>query len=139
MQWKSSNSFRLVLNGGLGNQLFGYAAGKSIERETGLVCNFIRPGAGDRSYELDNFGVRAKAGNSIRFHPLSKTLMYRLANKFDPDKFRFHETSFTFDHRFYANPAGKTLFGYFQSYRYLENIKSELLNLPSCHVPFSRN
>jgi len=139
MRWKSPDSFQLVLNGGLGNQLFGYAAGKSIEKETGLVCNFIRPGSGDRSYELDNFAITAKAENSITFHPLSRILMNRFRNWFDPNKFRYHETSFPFDHRFYVNPAGKTLFGYFQSYRYFENIKSELLDLPNLHIPFSRN
>lgn len=134
--WKrSSNSFELVLNGGLGNQLFGYAAGKSIEEETGLVCNFIRPGSGDRGYELHNFHIEAKPGSPMKSIPLRRSLINRL----NPNRFRFCETSFTFDPRFYVNPAGKTLYGYFQSYRYFENIKMKMLNLPDSHIPFSRN
>jgi hypothetical protein len=137
MQRNSSDSFQLVLNGGLGNQLFGYAAGKSIEKETGLVCKFIKPGSGDRAYELDNFGINAKPGSSTKSPPLGRSLMNRLINKLNANEFRYRETSFTFDRRFYTDPAGKTLYGYFQSYRYFENIKSQIFDLPNLHVPFS--
>ena len=139
MPRKSADSFQLVLNGGLGNQLFGYAAGKSIQEATGLVCNFIRPGSGDRSYELHNFGVDAKPAGAIKSYPLGRSLINKLVNKFNANEFRYRETSFAFDHRFYDDPAGRTLYGYFQSYRYFENIKSRLLHLPSLHVPFSRD
>ena len=139
MMKKSSDSFELVLNGGLGNQLFGYAAGKSIEAETGLVCEFIRPSSGDRDYELHNFGINAKLGNPIKSYPLTRNLVNRIVNRVNPGKFRFRESSFTFDPRFYDEPAGKTLYGYFQSYRYFENIKTQMLNLPDLHIPFSRD
>jgi len=139
MRKKILDSFDLVLNGGLGNQLFGYAAGKSIEEKTGLVCNFIRPGSGDRPYELHNFGIDAMVGSSIMSHPLNRTLMNRFVNRLNPSKFRFFETSFAFDPRFYDDPAGKTLYGYFQSYRYFENIKDQMLNLPNLHIAFSRD
>lgn len=139
MRRKSSDSFQLVLNGGLGNQLFGYAAGKSIEEETGLICKFIRPGSGDRNYELHNFGIDAMPASVTNSPRLSRTLMSRLINKLNANKFRYRETSFTFDRRFYSDPAGKTLYGYFQSYRYIENIKSQILNLPNLHVAFSRD
>jgi hypothetical protein len=109
MRRKSSDSFQLVLNGGLGNQLFGYAAGKSIEEETGLVCEFIKPGAGDRSYELHNFGIDALPASLTKSPPLGRTLMNRLINKLHSNKFRYRETSFTFDRRFYSDPSGKTL------------------------------
>ena len=85
---KSSDSFELVLNGGLGNQLFGYAAGKSIEAETGLVCEFIRPSSGDRDYELHNFGINAKLGNPIKSYPLTRNLVNRFVNRVNPGKFR---------------------------------------------------
>lgn len=138
--WKKSlESFELVLNGGLGNQLFGYAAGKSIEAETGLVCDFIRTSSGDRDYELHNFGIDAKQGNPMKSHPLSRSLVTRFVNRLNPGKFRFHESSFTFDPRFYDNPAGKTLYGYFQSYRYSQKIKAQLLDLPNLHLSFSRD
>lgn len=137
MSRRSVDSFELVLNGGLGNQLFGYAAGKSIERATGLNCRFISPSLGDRKYELHNFGVKAEFRNPLQTHPLSRNLRNRILNRLRPDVFRFYEKSFAFDSRFYDDPAGKTLYGYFQSYRYLENIKDNLLNLPDLHIPFS--
>ncbi len=133
-----SGSFELVLNGGLGNQLFGYAAGKSIEKETGLSCKFIRPASGDRSYELHNFGIEAESMSPLRSHPLNRKLTNRFMNRVRPNVFRFCESSFRFDARFYHHPSGETLYGYFQSYRYLENIKDQLLKLADSHVPFSK-
>lgn len=134
---KKSGSFELVLNGGLGNQLFGYSAGKSVEAATGLQCRFIGPSKNDRKFELDNFGIECFSETASNMNPFSRNLPNRIFNKLFPSIFRFSETSFRFDPRFYINPEGQTLRGYFQSYLYLKNVEAELLTLPSRHLPFS--
>jgi len=137
MRNKILGSFELVLNGGLGNQLFGYAAGKSIEAATGLRCHFIGPSKYDRPFELHNFGIECFSQTASHVNPFSRKLSQRILNKLVPDSFRYAETSFRFDQRFYENPEGQTLRGYFQSHLYLKNIESELLSLPNRHLPFS--
>jgi hypothetical protein len=121
----------------MGNQLFGYAAGRSIEVATGLQCRFLAPSRGDREYELHNFGIECASETPITQNPFTRKITNRIKNRFFPGTFRFSETSFRFDRRFYQNPEGKTLRGYFQSYLYLQNIESELLNLPARHVKYS--
>lgn len=138
MSIQGSGSFQLVLNGGLGNQLFGFAAGKSIEAATGLTCRFIAPGKNDRKLELDNFGILCISEAPFQKNPLARNIINRSISRILPKYFRFSETSFRFDKRFYAYPEGKTLRGYFQSYLYLQNIEEDLLKLPSQHVPFSK-
>lgn len=138
MSNEGSGSFQLVLNGGLGNQLFGYAAGRSIEEATGLTCRFIAPGKNDRKLELDNFGIRCLSETEFQKNPLDRNFTNRIITRIFPNYFRFSETSFRFDKRFYSHPEGKTLRGYFQSYLYLQNIEHDLLNLPSQHTAFSK-
>lgn len=137
MQRPRCDYFQLVLNGGLGNQLFGFAAGKSIEKATGLQCHFLAPGRNDRPYELSNFGIHCKMESKLKRNPFNRDIPNRLINKLFPDLFRYSETSFRYDERFYRNPEGKTLRGYFQSYLYLKNMELELRNLPNLHVSFS--
>ncbi|WP_190277060.1 alpha-1,2-fucosyltransferase [Candidatus Planktophila versatilis] len=133
----SVGRFEVALTGGLGNQLFGYAAGKSIEKFTGLECQFIQPSIKDRPYELHNFNIHAASRQPGSRHPYRSTLISRLNRIVNRERFFFAEQSFRFDSRFYENPRGKTLYGYFQSFLYLENVQDDLRSLPNQHVQFS--
>ena len=128
------------LQGGLGNQLFQYAAARalSIEHNSPLLLDqswfsktyedvtpreFLLPLLNVKG-SLISYGIPIKRPKKI----------YRLAQKFWPiDPFIFVEqTPFRFDSRLSKAPAFKQqnlyLMGYWQSFKYFEAIKASLQN-----------
>lgn len=126
------------LQGGLGNQLFQYAAARalSIQHHSPLLLDkswFSRTyeDVTPREFLLPQLNVK---GSLISYGiPIKRPKkIYRLAQKFWPiDPFIFVEqTPFRFDSRLRKAPAFKQqnlyLMGYWQSYKYFEDIKSSL-------------
>ena len=136
--------------GGLGNQLFAYAAGRGLAQRLGaeLVLDCTRRLPGDRSFCLDRYSIRAQ----FRFDGPSKIRgrYFRLPGKhgtriadafhrifprtveFDGRRFRVIEDRklFTYDTRFDSLAGSIYLKGGWQCFRYFENaadiIRSEL-------------
>jgi hypothetical protein len=123
------------LEGGLGNQLFQYAAGRALAQRhaTGLLLDlgaFDRHGAGvtPRKFQLHHF---RHAGRLAMPHEVRNASWLRRAPALAPwltHWKRYHvEQELTFDAAFAALPDNTYLHGYWQSHRYFEGIGAQLL------------
>lgn len=121
------------ISGGLGNQLFQYAAARShaLRQSAELVLDvsFYDKGR-HRQFELDQFPIRARiAGSTTRsrwlrpFTELGKSLLRM-------DQREYNEPHFAFDPSLLERSAPVVLHGYFQSQRYFDehadSIREEL-------------
>lgn len=114
----------MEVTGGLGNQLFQYAAARSLALSQGadllLDTSFYDRGR-HRTFELDRFPIRA---DIVGQKPQARWLrpLKTLSNKlFRLDQPSYHEPHFTFDPGFVQLTAPQRLTGYFQSPRYFES------------------
>lgn len=118
-----SKSICVELRGGLGNQLFGWAAGFALSKKLTLNLTLNSSKLIARRYELDEFtlseGILLINKGKKRFHGIG----------FKEDC--FEEDSFQYDSRFESILKPKTLKGYFQSWKYFDaygnEIKSNLI------------
>jgi Glycosyl transferase family 11 len=115
---------RMKVCGGLGNQLFQYAAGLALARrhQARLIidASFYRTKS-HRSFQLNQFELDYElqgelAGGSTRFH----------AEPRPHTDICFSERSFCFDERFLTITPPVVLQGYYQSERYFADIRDEL-------------
>ena len=121
------------INGGLGNQLFQYAAGRALahHHQAELVLdlsdfNDIPIGNTPRIFELDKYPIVARAASSeeeseLRFY--QGRVLRRIP--FLPRPWQHaREPHFQYDPNFVNLPNNVYLDGYWQSYLYFENIAS---------------
>jgi SNF2 family DNA or RNA helicase len=121
----------IKLKGGLGNQLFQYAFGRLLSLKRNEELKLDKSGLGAkadtyRSYALDNFNIKeniAEAGEAYKFeYPYGK--LSKLINLFKTKFLRqFH---IGYENNLLKSKA-HYFSGFFQSYKYLEPIRSELL------------
>lgn len=77
------------LRGGLGNQMFQYAAGRALARKHAAelvidtVSGFARDRIYKRTYELDRFAIRGREANSLEVMPL---WLRRIEGRFVPQR-----------------------------------------------------
>jgi hypothetical protein len=132
------------LMGGLGNQMFQYAAARSLASRLGSPLsadlNFLldrtpRPNFTFRNYDLDIFGIQMAAATEEQVRPFlykGRTRTERLYRKFFawPRRIHYREPHFHFDHRFHNFQlpwkGGIYLEGYWQSPKYFRTIEVEL-------------
>lgn len=119
------------LEGGLGNQLFQYAAGRSlaIRHKTNLVLDIsilkkIRKGITFREMELNHFKIVAEIADakSIKYSQLFRYAPG--ATSFFTNWRPFIENSLNFNSNFANLPNSTYLVGYWQSFRYFDDIAS---------------
>lgn len=129
------------LTGGLGNQLFQYAAAKalSLHHETGLLLDvsaFLREELPDlevpRDFELYNFeGVTEKTINAVelaadkQFSFLNEKRFERLLPKNKRGVYK--EPFYHFDPGFFNSRHAVFLKGHWQSFKYFNKYKSEII------------
>lgn len=129
---------KVALNGGLGNQLFQYAAGRalSVKHKTNLFFDVIplysklqlKNIATYRKYELGIFSIDAQKNDlpfkGKLFYPLAKTLYFtdKLVNKLHHHY--FEEKDFSFDAAVLIQPDNTYLDGHFQSEKYFKKIEN---------------
>jgi hypothetical protein len=124
------------IKGGLGNQLFCYAAGRrlAINNNTELVIDdisgFVRDFAYKRKYMLHTFGIKArKAKSSERFEPFSliKRALFKRIERFKPFTNRryIEQEMLDFDERLlHLKLKGTTyLDGLWQSEEYFKDVE----------------
>jgi hypothetical protein len=124
--------FKLVLNGGLGNQLFGWAAALGISQNTGMSFELNASSNLTRGFQLSEYGIAASFVplDNDNFLSMARNRVSRRIRRSmgKRAKFRYEEQGFEFDSRFFENPKGRILRGYFQSPRYFEHVKGEVLS-----------
>ena len=127
------------LDGGLGNQLFQYAAGRSISKRLGVdlllddtLFAYKRAGVTPRLFELGAYDIHAKLLNaeqknavSNRIHRLYKYL-YRFGIKKSPYAV-YAENKFSYNADICNVKDDTIILGFWQSEKYFKNIRKELL------------
>lgn len=99
----------VLLRGGLGNQLFGYAAGTELATRLGLPLHLIvQPNMGTLGAER-SFVLESVLPSGVSWSDVGVVAK------------RFQEASFAFDREFAELLEPCLLDGYFQSWRYFEN------------------
>jgi len=121
------------LKGGLGNQMFQYAAAKSLaalhDTEVAIDKNWFysQKDSIPRNYELscfDNISPKFSSGSENFF--LKRKWEYLKLNKFK--KFYVEPTGGDFDEKFFNLPSDIHLEGYFQSEKYFEQNEKIIRN-----------
>ena len=124
---RASDAVTVAITGGLGNQMFQYAAGRALAIRLGvplkLDLDFYRKSR-HRDFELDRMAIVATPDGGQR----KKGLFSRLFGRSDTV---FRERQFHYDAAIESLAAPVRLEGYFQSPRYFEacsdTIRSELM------------
>jgi hypothetical protein len=130
----------IKLKGGLGNQLFQYAAAKSIARnnQTEVLIDAETGFKGDpykRSFALMNFCIESKVEDASTINSLinkNKVIKYlknRLSDFFEIGNLKYlNEPFYHFDPQIAAFKISKDIYleGYFHSERYFNDISNEI-------------
>ena len=126
---KQTSHIRVVLRGGLGNQLFGWATAFALSLRTNfpleLLSHSIQTKIGqadNRSFELDYFALTSTVPK-----PADRGLQNRLSGCRNSRKREVVESSFEFDPRVLEIHEPVTLNGYFQSPLYFEDFRHEIV------------
>jgi len=121
------------LSGGLGNQMFQYASGRSLASRLQVELKLDVTGYTDgslRRYELHNLNIKEHFATDAEIAALKtgdRTFLGRIIDKIcnrwlpDPPGF-FREENFHFDPRLLQLPDGSYLDGYWQSEKYFAEI-----------------
>lgn len=118
------------LNGGLGNQLFQYAAGFALskKRQTGLTLDCrIYDKQGLRAFELGHFNISAACGDAGTLPPDQKSpLRYLIWRYMARDPKICREKSLGFNEVFLSLPDESYLHGYWQTEKYFASCEADL-------------
>lgn len=122
------------LIGGLGNQMFQYAAGRSLaianSCELKLDVSDYKNYTLHNGFELDLFNIRAGVATVDEVSSLVnvRSRLFRLLSKKLglKNKSHFLERSFSYDPDFFNIKNSVYIDGYWQSYKYFESIASQL-------------
>src|SRR6188474_3255536 len=117
------------ISGGLGNQLFQYAAGKclALHRSTQLLLDtsyFAEEGL--RNFELGSFNINLKiADRDLVENYITRSVPGKIRDKILPVQFRkvYKEPPFHFDRNFFNAASDVYLKGYWQSEKYFNPVK----------------
>ncbi len=135
------------LSGGLGNQLFQFAAGSALahRRKTKLLLDIsgfdnASPDTTKRVYELGAFKIRAAPAGSGQIRKLAAPRgLRRLLNKVTP-YYRnsvYREPFFHFDPNFLRAASDTLLSGYWQSEKYFSDVAPAIRNELQVTAPIS--
>ncbi len=132
------------LFGGLGNQLFQYAAGRAVavRLRTELILDArLAPPGNHWAYALDNFMIKASIGTDDELPPSKdRRLAYGLWRFFGRDPAFLRERGLGVNSAVLYAPDNTYLHGYFQSEAYFKDIEEDLrAELDFAHPPDTDN
>lgn len=120
--------------GGLGNQMFQYAAARSLADQWGVGLELdIRPFQNYQlfDYQLSKFNIRANladTNNLNKSHPRWLELLYEKIPRFPKKNSWYVQPDFAFDKNWGQNDSVEYTSGYFQSEKYFLDNRENLLN-----------
>lgn len=120
------------ISGGLGNQLFQYAAGRSLalHHNTELRLDISSfQNAGLRNFELTNFSIQAAIATPDQIKGFtSRSFTAKTRDRLLPVQFKklYKEPFFHYDKNFFRTSSSVYLKGYWQSEKYFSGIKDVL-------------
>lgn len=116
------------LNGGIGNQLWGWAAGYALASRLGLDLSLDCRNLHQRKFQLGKVSSGATVHRSgvLNYLPGVQTVGRWLEDILRPRPQVFEEETFAFDPRFRAIDGPVRLKGYFQSPKYFEDVQGEI-------------
>lgn len=124
--------------GGLGNQLFQYAFGRSIEEECGATVFFDSSSVSQkngRQYMLDRFNTKVRMVSETARHTLRERFLQMFIEE---RKIRENDMAYTPSLLARIKKGGSFyLEGYWQTEKYFTNIREELLNEITLRRPLS--
>ncbi|CAM8436634.1 alpha-1,2-fucosyltransferase [Candidatus Methylopumilus universalis] len=118
------------LRGGLGNQMFQFAAGYALARKVnGEVSIILTSAMGDtqRKYELNNF-IDINSHYTCR-RQLAFEMFFRFISLLKIKKSFYEKNAFIYDPAFFDIGRNVNIFGYFQSEKYFKFIRKDILNI----------
>lgn len=117
----AKKTLRVCLEGGLGNQLFGLACGLAIttRHDANLILDSTNLKA--RKFELDSYGFECVSKTN-----LTSKLRYSLDKTLNLE---VRERDFRFDPRIQLLKPPAVIKGYFQSWKYFDEIRTEILKI----------
>lgn len=127
---------KVLLKGGLGNQMFQYAAARAIALRSGLNSVTLDASWFDKSHDPSSTTKRAfeldfLSNDAVKISTGSRSALEIIPNslkKLLPIRNRLTETSLSFDSRATFTKPPVTLDGYFQSEKYFEDFKQIIAN-----------
>lgn len=131
------------LQGRMANQMFEWALGKAIKKQTGIQPIFDDS---EETQKLSVFNLDFKKyaiKKPLRYKLFRKTIPFRnIRNKLTKIKIKLpklvENPYFKYDEKYINVQAPIYLDGFFQSYKYLENIREELLQDFSLKKPLNK-
>ena len=138
---QDDKSIEVVLNGGLGNQLFGWSMGYAVAAKNDYKLKLNSSELIDRPFELGKFGILADSSLPNFKYPFRPDLISRVKRKIgirlNLRASVYAEKSFRYDPAVKTLPPGSTLYGYFQSWKYFEEYRHEIKKRIKSHFPES--
>ena len=135
----------VCLNGGLGNQMFQFAAAYALSARLGVECK-VDVSILERSirrYELECFTGAPPVGDisdlplrlRLRARGIPDVVAGTLDRWFGGSTVFQEQSSFVFDRRFLTVTDGSYLVGYFQTEKYFSNVACDIERLFTFHNP----
>ena len=125
-----NNFIEIVLNGGLGNQLFGWAMGYAVSARNGFELRLNASDLVERPFELGKLGLYASDKGPNYRYPLNPSFLSRITRKVRKHvnlrSSVYAEKNFRYDPEVKYLAPGTTVYGYFQSWKYFEEYKAEI-------------
>ncbi len=124
-----SKEIQVELQGGLGNQLFGWSCGYAVSQKLSLELNLDISRLTQHGFQLDSLDHGGRISSAKE-----KRLLSPLKN--------FQEASFMYDERIKSIKSPTRLRGYFQSWKYFSEFSSEIRKIVNNSLiasPYAQN